>query len=123
MKDAASLSGKQKSDSGGRTTGNYVLRLWQVVHLQPDRTSTGPLYSVDHFYHVTILQGARRLNEHSLLDPLIFRNVRRGFHSYFVGVLLPALLKRLLKFGRQFTRIVHRTHSILIELQLQIGSY
>src|SRR5260370_38309526 len=121
MKDAASLSGKQKSDSGGRTTGNYVLRLWQGVHLQPDRTSAGPLNSVDHFYHVTILQGARRLNEHSLLDTLILRNVRPGFHSYFVGGLLPALLKLLLKFGRQRTRVVHRTHRILIDLELQLG--
>src|SRR6266851_2622769 len=66
------------------------------------------------------MQGARRLNEHRLFDALILRFIGGGFHAHLVGVLFASLLESLLQLGRQRAGIVHRTHHVLVELQLQI---
>src|SRR6266404_1001597 len=64
------------------------------------------------------MQGARRLNEHRLFDALILRLIGGGFHAHLVGVLFASLLESLLQLGRQRAGIVHRTHHVLVGLQL-----
>src|ERR1044072_1795858 len=119
MKDAASLSGQQKSEAGGRTKSE-TSRLWQIVNLQADRIGAGSLDGVDPLYHVSVFQGAGCFNEYSPLDALILREIRRRLHPFFVSMLFLALLKCLQQRGSQVFWLVNRTHYILVQLDLQV---
>src|SRR6266550_4733350 len=122
MKDTARLSGKPRKPSWRkkyrRISPRFLLR--QIVNLQADRIGAGSLDCVDHLYYIAVVQGARRLYEHGLLNTQIFRDIRSRFHADLIGVLFLPLLKRLLQLGSQVGSIVNRAHRILVELDLQI---
>src|SRR6185369_9851909 len=88
-----SQAGLRFKGTAGRKIVRVLLR--QIVDLQTDRIRAGPLDGVNHFYDVAIVQSPWRLDEYSLLNALIFRQIRRAFHSVFVSMLFLALLKCL----------------------------
>src|SRR2546423_4091479 len=94
--------------------------LGQIVDLQANRIGAGSLDGVDDLHDIAIMQSTGRFNEHGFLNALVFLNLRRRFHSNLVGVLLFTLLESLLKFSRQLTWVVNRTHRFLIEFDLKI---
>src|ERR1044072_2118179 len=96
--------------------------LWQIVHLQPNRTGAGAFNGVDHLYNVSVLGGPGRLDENGFLDAILFLHVSAGFITDAVSALVFALLKHCRQALRERRGIVDRTERILIKLELEIGS-